>query len=258
VATIAFSARADRGETRFFFIMACVLAATILAGFILNIVTGLSNFDVPWLVHVHALVMVSWVGLYLAQNMLVFTGDIALHRRLGWGAVVLVPVVVVMGLQITSWPLRTRGGPPFFGQNEFLFSNPVMLFTFAGTAAWAIAVRRDTRWHRRLMFCAMAMLTGPSVGRLVPAAFLIPYAWELTAILPAVLFPVIGMLADKRRYGVVHPAWLWGVGVMLALQVLSALVASSPWGTSVTEQFLAGSPGAERAMEAFFPPAPPA
>ena len=72
------------------------------------------------------------------------------------------------------------------------------------------------------------------------------------------LFPVIGMLADKRRYGIVHPAWLWGVGVMLALQVLSALVASSTWGTSVTERFLAGSPGAERPMEAFFPSVPPA
>lgn len=257
MATIAYSAETHRDEVRFFFVMACVLSATILAGFTLNIVTGRSSFDVPWLVHFHAWAMMSWIGLYLAQNVLVFTGNVALHRRLGWLAVLLIPVVVLMGFQITRWTLLTRGGPPFFGQNEFLFNNPVMLLTFAGTAAWAIALRGNTAWHRRLMFCAVAMLTGPSVGRLVPAVFLIPYAWELTAILPAVLFPAIGMLADKRRYGVVHPAWLWGVAVMLALQIVSQLVAGSAWGVEVTERFLAGSPGAERPMEAFFPPMPP-
>ena len=29
-------------------------------------------------------------------------------------------------------------------------------------------MRRRTDWHRRLMFCGMAILTGPGLGRLLP------------------------------------------------------------------------------------------
>ena len=254
MATIPYSTGTDRGEARFFFTMACVMAATIVAGFTFNIATGRSSFSLPWLVHFHAWVMMAWVGLYLTQNFLVFSNTIAIHRRLGWLSLVLVPAIVAMGLLITRWTMQTRGGPPFFDQNQFLISNPLQLVGFAGLAAWAVAIRKNTGWHRRLMFCAFATLTGPGVGRLVPAPYLIPYAWYATAILPAVLFPAIGMLADKRRYGAVHPAWLWGVGLVLAIQVVADLIGYSDAGIAFTERVLAGTPGAERPMAAFFPP----
>ena len=254
MATIPYSTDTDRGEARFFFTMACVMAATIIAGFSLNLALGRSSFGLPWVVHFHAWVMMAWVGLYLTQNFLVFSDNVAVHRKLGWLSVILIPAIVVMGFVITDWTMRNRGGPAFFDQNQFLFSNPLQLLGFAVMAAWAVTIRKNTGWHRRLMFCAFAMLTGPGVGRLLPAPLFIPYAWYATAILPAILFPAIGMLADKRRYGGVHPAWLWGVGIVLGLQVVADLVAYSDWGIAFTQQFLAGTPGAERSMEAFFPP----
>ena len=254
MATIPYSADTDRSEAKFFFTMACVMAAVIIGGFSLNLVTGRSSFGLPWLVHFHAWIMMAWVGLYLTQNFLVFSDNIALHRRLGWLSVVLIPAILVMGFLITRLSLQTGGGPPFFDQNQFLVSNPLQLLGFAGLASWAVIIRKNTGWHRRLMFCAFAMLTGPGVGRLVPAVFLIPYAWYLTAILPAILFPTIGILADKRRYGAVHPAWLYGIGVVLGMQVIADLVAYSDWGIAFTQDFVAGTPGGERSMEAFFPP----
>jgi len=254
MATIPFSTDTDRGEARFFFTMACVMAAGIVAGFSFNLATGRSSFALPWLVHFHAWVMMSWVGLYLTQNFLVFSDNIALHRRLGWLSVLLIPAILVMGLLITRFSLQTGGGPPFFDQNQFLFSNPLQLFGFGALATWAVIIRKNTGWHRRLMFCAFAMLTGPGVGRLVPAVFLIPYAWYLTAILPAVLFPTIGILADKRRYGAVHPAWLWGICIVLLIQVVADLIAYSDWGIAFTQDFVAGTTGGQRSMEAFFPP----
>lgn len=229
------------------------MAAIIISGFALNIATGRSSFAMPWVVHVHAFVMLAWIGLYLVQNFLVMSDNVAVHRRLGWLSVVLVPAIVVMGLLITRWTMQTRGGPPFFDQNQFLVSNPVQLFGMSALVAWAVTIRKNTGWHRRLMFCAFAMLLGPGVGRLLPAPFLIPYAWYAIAILPAILFPAIGMLADKRRYGVVHPAWLWGIGTVLVLQVIADLFAYSEAGIAFTQQFLAGTPGSERPMKAFFP-----
>ena len=60
-------------------------------------------------------------------------------------------------------------------------------------------------------------------------------------------------IADKRRYGTVHPAWLCGIGTVLGLQVVADFVAYSDWGIAFTESFIAGTPGAERPMAAFFP-----
>ena len=254
MATIAYPSESERGEARFFFAMACVMAATIIAGFSLNVALGRSSFGAPWLVHFHAWVMMGFIGLYLAQNYFVFSDNIALHRRLGWLSVIWIPAVVAMGVLITRHAIQARGGPPFFDVNQFLVSNPLHLCGFAGLATWAVVIRKNTGWHRRLMYCSFAMLTGPGVGRLLPNPFLIPYAWYISAMLPAVLFMLVGVLADRRRYGRAHPAWLWGIGTVIGIQIVADLFAYSPLGYQFTEWFLAGTPGAERQMEAFFPP----
>lgn len=253
MATIPYSTDTDRGEARFFFTMACVMAATIVAGFSFNLAMGRSSFSLPWLVHFHAWAMMGFVSLYLAQNYLVFSDNVALHRRLGWLSVALIPAMVVMGTLITRWSLQSHGGPPFFDQNQFLISNPLQLCGFAGLAAWAITVRRNTGWHRRLMYFAFAMLTAPGLGRLLPSPLFIPYAWYIEAVLPPILFALVGMLADKRRYGRVHPAWFWGIGTVIGIQIVADLIAYSGWGIGFTRWFVAGTPGAERSMQAFFP-----
>jgi hypothetical protein len=253
MATISIPVDVDRGEARFFLTMAGVMAAIIVAGFSLNIVMGRSSFGLPWLVHFHAWVMMGWVGLYLTQNALIFGNNVALHRRLGWLSVAWIPLILVMGVLITRWSLQSHGGPPFFDQNQFLISNPLHLFGFACLAASAIAVRRTTAWHRRLMYCAFATLTGPGVGRLLPAPLLIPYAWYIAAVLPPVLLALTGVLADRRRYGRAHPAWFWGIGTVIAVQIAADLIAYSDAGIAFTQQVLAGTPGAARPLTAFVP-----
>ena len=253
MATISIPVGIDRGEARFFLTMAGVMAAIIVGGFSFNIVMGRSSFGLPWLVHFHAWVMMGWVTLYLTQNALIFRNNVALHRRLGWLSVAGIPLILVMGVLITRWSLQSHGGPPFFDQNQFLISNPLHLLGFAGLAASAIAVRRTTAWHRRLMYCAFAMLTGPGVGRLLPSPLLIPYAWYIAAVLPPVLFMLIGILADRRRYGRAHPAWFWGIATVIAVQIGADLIAYSDAGIAFTQQLLAGTPGAERPLAAFVP-----
>jgi len=253
MATVSFSPAADRGEPRFFFTMACAMAAVLVAGFSFNLAMGRSTFASPPLVHLHAFTFFGWVVLYVTQNALILTGNRRHHRQLGWLALLWIPAMVVLGTAMTIHSLRNGGGPPFFDQNEFLFGNPLGILTFAGLAGWAITVRANTGWHRRLMFCAMAVLTGPGFGRLLPMPLLIPWAWWVSNLVP-LIFPVIGMLADRRRYGAVHPAWYWGVGVTLAMLVVIDLLAYSAFGTGLTQQLLAGYPGGERSMAAFFPP----
>ncbi|MCW3836145.1 hypothetical protein ACFQ1E_08835 [Sphingomonas canadensis] len=256
MATIAGPHRdAASGEERFFRTMAFVMAAVLVAGFGFNAAMGRSSFTAsPLLLHVHAFVFFGWVTLYVTQNLLVAGGNVALHRRLGWLATFWVPAMVAMGMWITVWSLQAHGGPPFFDQNEFLVSNPMGLLYFAGMAAAAIRLRRRTDWHRRLMFSGMAVLTGPGFGRLLPMPFLIPWAWWISAVGAGLLFIGIGMIADKRRDGGVHPAWWVAAGVLVAVQLVADLIAYSPVGVELTRWLLEGTPGAARSMEAFFPP----
>lgn len=252
MATTFQSAPAARSEERFFLIMAWVMAITIAAGFSLNLAMGRSTFAVPALLHVHALVFFGWTALYVVQNTLVARDSVALHRRLGWLAVVWLPAMLVLGVMVMLWSLRERGGPPFFHQSEFLFGNSLHLLNFAGLVGAALTMRRNTGWHRRLMFTAMATLTGPGLGRLLPMPLLIPYAWW-AAIGATLVFPVIGMIADRRRHGRVHPAWFWGIGAVIGMHLLSEAAAYSEWGLGFTRQLLAGTPGGARQMDAFMP-----
>ena len=241
------------GEHKFFLTMAIVMALVIVAGFATNLAMGRSSFAVPLLYHVHAFVFFGWVVLYVTQNALVATGSVALHRRLGWLAAVWAPVMVLLGIAMTVYSLRRTGGLPFFDVREFLFANPMGILVFAGLVAAAIMNRRRTDWHRRLMFCAMAYLTGPRFGRLLPLPLLIPWAFWVAAFVAPSIFPLIGMVFDFRRNKKVHPAWLWGVGAALVGFVAANLIAYSAPGTALARAVIAGSPQPNRDLSAHFP-----
>jgi len=238
-------------EERFFFTIACVMAAVIVAGFSFNLAMGRSSFSLPLIDHIHAFVFFSWVALYVVQNALISRDLVAIHRKLGWLSIGYVPVMVGLGIAVVLNSLA-RGGPPFFAQNEFLFGNIAGLITFAGLIVAALVMRRRTDWHRRLMLSGMAILTGPGFGRLLPVPLLIPWAWQVSNAVP-MIFVLTGIIFDLRRNGRPHPAWIAALAAVFTMQVISNLIAFSPFGISVTEHVIAGTPGARRGMAAFFP-----
>lgn len=253
MATVA-GTRAASADDGFFFKTAIAMAAVLVAGFSVNLLAGRSSFALPRIFHLHAFVFFGWTTLYVLQTGLAGRGSLALHRRLGWLAVAWIPAMVVLGCTITLHSLRTTGGPFFFDQTTFLIGNPLGIVTFAGLATAAIVLRRRTDWHRRLMFCAMASLTGPGFGRLLPMPFMIPWSWFVASLVMPMIFPLIGIVADRRRGGSVHPAWWWGAGVFLASFLLGEAIAHSPLGAAMTHAVVDGTPGAARPLRAFLPP----
>ncbi|MGK0492902.1 hypothetical protein [Sphingomonas echinoides] len=190
MASLAESHRIVVKDDRFFFITSLIMAAIVVAGFSLMIVTGRSSFGSPPIVHAHAVVFMGWVVLYVTQNALVARGSIALHRRLGWIAAGWVVAMIVLGTVVTVRVIRLGHTPFFFPPALFLVLNPVMILTFAGLIGAAIVRRRQTEWHRRLNFSGMALLLGPAYGRLLPMPFLIPYAYEVDT-LAVLILPVM-------------------------------------------------------------------
>lgn len=253
MATIASARPGMTRDERFFFVTALWMAGLIVVGFSFNLAMGRSSFAVAPIFHVHAAIFFGWVVLYLLQSGLIAAGSVALHRRLGWLAAIMVPAMMIAGTMITLHSVRSHGGPPFIATNEFLFGNPMGLIYFGGMVLAAILARRNTGWHRRLMFCAMASLTGPAFGRLLPMPFLIPWAWWLAAFVFPAIFPLIGMWRDKRRTGRVHRAWYWGLGALFAAILVGDLIAYSPLGHSITQAVVAGTPGDDGDFSAHFP-----
>lgn len=243
-------------DSGFFLGAAIAMTVVLIAGFSLQLAMGRSSFAAPFYVHLHAVVFMGWVGIYLLQNVFVATGRIALHRRLGWIAAGWTVLMLVMGCWVTLAIVQRGGVPFFFRPLQFLIFDPLSLFTFAGLTYAAIRLRRQTDWHRRLHFCAMAMLLGPGFGRLLPMPLLSPWAWEATLI-ASLLFPLAGMLADLRRDGRVHPAWLWGVGVLLASTLMIEGITYSPVGAMIYDAATAGTPGAAIPPLDFPPPPGP-
>jgi len=176
-ATTAGQSPAD--EARFYFKLAVMMAGLIIVGFSVHLTLGRSTFAAPLTVHLHAVVFMGWVGLYVLQNWLVATGRVAVHRRFGWIAVPWMVAMLWLGYATTVGMVQRGVVPFFFLPQHFLIADPMMLLCFAGLTAAALALRRRTDWHRRLHLCAMAILLGPAFGRLIPMPFLTPFAFEI-------------------------------------------------------------------------------
>ena len=250
MATTVSQALPPRAEhrDRFFLNTSIAMASVVVAGFSLQLGMGRSSFGAPPIVHLHAVVFMGWVAIYVAQNVLAASHALTLHRRLGWIAAGWAVAMVVMGTLVTVRMVRSGNAPFFFTPVEFLMLNPISVFAFAGLTAAAIVKRRQTEWHRRLHYCGMALLLGPAFGRLLPMPLLIPYAYEAT-FLAVLIFPLLGIIHDLRRRGSVHPGFVWGLGVVIGATLLTEVLVHTPVGTAIYHGVAAGAPGARVAPD---------
>ncbi|MBR0552129.1 hypothetical protein [Stakelama marina] len=214
-------------ERGFFLAMAIAIAATIASVFLLQFAMGRSSLDSPWWVHVHALSFMAYLALFVTQTLLVYRGSTALHRRLGAVGAAWLGWMVVIGVFTTARAVTMGRVPFFFEPNVFLAMDWTLVAGAAGLAWAGIALRRRTDWHRRLMLCSMIFFMAPAWGRLLPLPLL--GSWALwAAFAPLFLYLAVAVLYDWRARGMVHPAYLWGGAVMVALTAMMRPLASTP------------------------------
>ena len=253
MATLADTTDQPAVEQRFAVKMAIAMAITVVLGFSMQLAMGRSTFAAPLRVHIHAVVFMGWVAIFVTQSVLATRGPLALHRKLGWLATGWVLLMIVMGTVVTVEMVRNGYVPFIFRPQQFLIADPLSLLVFAGVTAAAIVNRKRTCWHARLHISAMAILLAPAFGRLLPMPLLMPYAFE-SACIATLIFPVAGMIRDKRKLGQIHPAWFCGAAAIIGTVVLFDLSAYSPLGDSIYHMATAGSPGANVPGLEFPPP----
>lgn len=229
--------------TGFFLAVALVMALLNIGAFSFFAAMGISSFRAPIYVHVHAVLFMGWVVLFALQVSLAASGNLALHRKLGWVAAVWALAMVVVGTMTTVWTMQKGGVPFFFLPAQFLVINPLSVALFAALLIGGVVKRRDREWHPRLIVCGMAAIMGPSFGRLLPAPLLM-YGMVTAIFIGMVAFPVAGIVRDKLRYGRVHPAWWVGLASLLLLHLAVETIGRSAFAEALYDRAVAGTPGA--------------
>lgn len=120
---------------------------------------------VPFIVHVHAIATTLWLLTATALVLLVETGNVRLHRSLGWFAAgYAVLVIVIAPWSELSWQalnLHTPGSlPPQF--LSIAFSG---VFCMALLLPWGVSMRRNSAAHRRVLILAAICISDAGFSR---------------------------------------------------------------------------------------------
>lgn len=222
--------RAHALDRWIYVITAASFVAIVLAGFIPSSIQKLAAVEAgqrppfPAILHVHAVLMGSFLLLLLAQTVLVATGRCALHKRLGLASMVIAPAIVIAGFILVPttyhglWgamqaaPAEARGqiaGIINHVENIMLLQWRIgilfPLFLIIGLRARG----RDDGLHKRMMILATAMALPAGIDRIpwlwhsMPASPLSPDLYTLLAVSPMLAWDVI-------RNGYLHRAWwIW-------------------------------------------------
>lgn len=198
-------------RSRFFLWMGLVILIAVFIGF------SRTWFFQPWngapalpaSLHLHGLVAVTWILVFLIQTVLVDRNLVGFHRRLGvFGAVVAILLAIssiLVSIEITISHGRTVEAIDRMG---LVF---VVVLTFLFLVGMGVWFRRNPASHKRYMLLATVQAATPAIGRFpVPEPFQIPCAASLIMLL---LVSVI--IYDLRTLGRVHVATIFGVTVVV-------------------------------------------
>lgn len=180
-----------------------------------------------------------WVGFFTLQVILATRGSQALHRRLGWISLAYVPAILASGTATIVRVMQLGTTPPMWTPGYFLVMNMMALVGFVALTGAAVALRRRTDWHRRLMICGMAALLVTPVNRWMPVPVLFA-VMSLASSLVILLFPLAGMVRDKRLSGRVHPAWAWGLAALAVTGIATEVVGRSALAGAAVAAITAG------------------
>jgi hypothetical protein len=179
-------------------------------------------FDLPPLsraAHLHGILATLWLGLHFTQARLIAAHKVALHKRLGIFTACVGILLACQALSLAFEGVAAGRAPPGRNPLEFL-SVPIGTTTmFSVFLVSALALRRKSDWHKRLMLLATTALLVPAAGRfdaLIMAPLGLPRA--VLAFFLTFAFIAWAWANDWHKYRRVHPAYLYG-GIALLISL---------------------------------------
>ena len=221
-------------DRTFFLANVAVAWIGILAGFspeLLEHGRGISPFPPP-IVLVHGVVFFGWLVLFTVQVLLIRSRRVDIHRKLGLAGAVMVPLMVILGLEANVVAQRLH-----FAQGESQLNFMILPITdmimLAGLAGSGLLLRKNPVVHKRLMLLATVNLTDAGFGRWVGPwiaahagdgflAFIVQNCVCLDLII------IAAMVYDQVTRGRIHPVYRIAFPLILANQALTSAIYHSP------------------------------
>ena len=231
---MAISETALRRETerRIFLILAILFPLLIFAGFARTYYLK-GFFDVPVLatvlVHLHGIVMTSWVALFVTQVYLVRSKNIKLHMTLGYAGVALAVIVVAVGVTVSIQQAARGQAPLGLPALPFLaiplFDMVMFVILFGG----AVSFRKRPAEHKRLMLLTVINFLPPGVAR-IPIESLTSYGPLWFFGLPDVI-ALVFLAYDTWRNGKLNKIFAIGTALLIASHPLRLVLSGTEaWG----------------------------
>lgn len=213
-------------ERRFYVSAAIGITVVVLAGFSVDVDLLRDMSPLSTLVRLHGAVMLAWIALFVTQTVLVARRRVDWHRRLGVFGAALAAAVVIAGAATAVVASRLGGThlPQGMSARLFLARSLFLLLTFAILVSSAIALRRQSAWHKRLMLLAAIILLDAALARFIGAYT----TWELDPAIARDMLVVLCVAIDSWRCRRLHPAFLVGALLLFVTDPLASWVAASP------------------------------
>ena len=250
--------RAHAIDRWIFVFMAAWFIVITLTGFIPDSLTKIELVRTgqrppfPLVMHLHAVLMGSFLLLVLAQTWLMATGRRQYHMQLGLLALVLAPALVVVGFILAPtmyyqlWDSLQSAPPEAREKLEAAVSRSENIklvqmrigVLFSLFIAMGLRVRgRDAGLHKRMMILATAIPLPAGIDRIAwlpntfPESALSPSLYTLAAVLPMFVWDVIRNRSVHRAY------WIW-LGVSLPFVVVENALWDTPWWHATARQMM--------------------
>ena len=236
--TTAVGVSAQQAAFRRFYVgMAGLCLLIAFGGFVPTYWAKLADgtFSGAPILHIHGGFFFLWTLFFFVQTTLVASGRVLRHRDWGLAGISLATAMVftVVLAAINSMHVADAQGLGDAARRFSIVSLSAAVL-FAGLFGSAIALVRKIEWHRRLMLLAMIPLMQAAMARvfmvlLAPPGAVgpPPVAMALPPGLLVDLLIVAGAVYDWRTRGRVHPAYLIGGSIILAVQVLTIPLAGT-------------------------------
>jgi hypothetical protein len=173
----------------------------------------------------HGAAFTAWFILQFVQSLLIAGKRLDLHRRLGEAALVLAPLLVILGILVTFYTIRHG----FHGETRSTLQSaafPLSLLTsFSGFVMAGLFLRKHPQAHKRLMLLASIAIIAPASGRIeaLPYPDWLPDWWNW-----AIPFAIPLLLWDLIMFRRLHPATLIGVPAFVLMFPLQLWVRTQP------------------------------
>jgi hypothetical protein len=213
-------------ERRFYVGAALGVVVVVLAGFSIDVDLLRDMSGLSALVRLHGVVMLGWIALFLTQTVLVARRRVDLHRRLGIFGAALAAVIVIAdtATAVVAFRLGGRHLPPGMPAPLFLALALFDLLTFAILVSGAIALRRRSDWHKRLILLGVIMVLDAALARFIS----VYTSWGLDAAIARDGLVLICVAIDTLRYRRLHPAFALGGLLVFVTDPLAHWAASLP------------------------------